>query len=155
MVASLFCGLRQRVLLAVAAEKPITEHDSHYSHSTAIFIIMSLLNGLLILLLFQCLGEALKTWLNLNLPGPVLGMLLLFFGLCLYRDIPPSVAKSSQTLIPMLALMFLPASVGLFFLGAQFDDQWPAIIGAIVIGSLLSLTFNGLIMKWLCKHRRG
>lgn len=113
---------------------------------------MSLLNGLLILLLFQCLGEALKAWLNIGLPGPVLGMLLLFFGLCLYRGIPLSVAKSSQTLIPLLGLMFLPASAGLFFLGAQASGQWPAIIAAIVIGSLLSLIFNGLIMKWLSKR---
>ena len=113
---------------------------------------MSLLNGLLILLLFQCLGEALKAWLNVSLPGPVLGMLLLFIGLCVYRDIPSSLIKSSQMLIPMLALMFLPASAGLFFLGAQFDDQWLAIIAAVIIGSLLSLTFNGLIMKWLDKY---
>ena len=114
---------------------------------------MSLLNGLLILLLFQCLGEALKVWLNIGLPGPVLGMLLLFCGLCLYRGIPPAVARSSQTLIPMLALMFLPASAGLFFLGPQMKDQWPAIIAAIVVGSLLSLIFNGLVMKWLSRHR--
>lgn len=113
---------------------------------------MPLLKGLFILLLFQSLGEAIKAWLQLSLPGPVLGMLLLFCGLCLYQDIPESVAKCSQTLIPMLALMFLPASAGLFFLGHQFDDQWPAIIGAVIIGSLLSLTFNGLVMKKLSQR---
>ncbi|MEE8057920.1 MAG: CidA/LrgA family protein [Pseudomonadales bacterium] len=73
---------------------------------------MSLITGLLILLVFQCLGEAIKATFELSLPGPVLGMLLLFLGLCLYREIPNAVAKSSQTLIPLLALMFLPASVG-------------------------------------------
>jgi holin-like protein len=113
---------------------------------------MRLLNGLLILLLFQCLGELLKAHFNLNLPGPVLGMLLLFIGLCLYQHIPDSVAASSQTLIPMLALMFLPASAGIFFLGSQFDDQWLAIVGAVVLGSILSLIFNGLMMKWLSNN---
>ena len=29
------------------------------------------------------------------------------------------------------------------------DDQWLAIIAAIVGGSFLSLVFNGLLMKWL------
>ena len=110
---------------------------------------MHLLNGLLILLLFQCLGEAIKAYFGWILPGPVIGMLLLFVGLCLYRGVPESLSRSSQALIPMLALMFLPASAGLFFLGPQFDDQWLAIIAAIVGGSFLSLVFNGLLMKWL------
>lgn len=113
---------------------------------------MSLINGLLILLLFQCAGEALKAWLQLSLPGPVLGMFLLFCALCLYRGVPKAVALCSQTLIPMLALMFLPAAAGLLFLGSQFDDQWPAILGAVVIGSILSLLFNGLVMKWLSRR---
>lgn len=115
---------------------------------------MSLLNGILILLIFQCLGEALKSSLGLGLPGPVLGMFLLFIGLCINQKIPDSVAKSTSTLIPLLALMFLPATVGLFFLGAGFDSQWPAVIAAVVIGSILSLAFNALLMKWLCKHNK-
>ena len=112
---------------------------------------MSLINGLLILLLCQCAGEAIKTTWGLSVPGPVLGMLILFIGLCLYRETPKAVAKASQTLIPMLGLMFLPASAGLFFLGSQFDDQWPAIIAAVVLGSLLSLFFNGLLMRFLTR----
>lgn len=113
---------------------------------------MSLINGLLVLLVFQCLGEAIKAYFNSVLPGPVIGMFLLFFGLCLYRGVPAAVAKSSQTLIPLLALMFLPASAGLFFLGPQFDDQWLAIFVAIVLGSALSLIFNALLMKWLSRR---
>jgi holin-like protein len=114
---------------------------------------MSLINGLLILLLCQCAGEVIKTTFALSLPGPVLGMLILFIGLCLYRKTPESIAKASQTLIPMLGLMFLPASAGLFFLGSQFDDQWPAIIAAVVLGSFLSLIFNGLLMRFLTRKK--
>ncbi len=110
---------------------------------------MSLLNGILVLLVFQCFGEAIKAYFDLRLPGPVLGMFLLFIALCLFQKVPDAVAKSSQTLIPLLAIMFLPAAAGLFFLGAQFNDQWLAIIGAVVLGSFLSLFFNGLVMKWL------
>ena len=110
---------------------------------------MSLINGVLILLLCQCAGEAIKAYFNLAFPGPVIGMFLLFFGLCIYRRTPPAIAKSSQALISLLGLMFLPAAAGLFFLGAEFDDQWPAIIAAVVLGSLLSLIFNALLMSAL------
>lgn len=110
---------------------------------------MQQLNGILVLLVFQCGGEAINAYFKLRLPGPVIGMLLLFLGLCLYRSVPTGIAKSSQTLIPLLALMFMPAAAGIFFLGAEFADQWPAIIGAVVVATVLSLIFNGLLMKWL------
>jgi len=113
---------------------------------------MPVVTGILILLLFQCTGEALKAYFSLLLPGPVLGMFLLFLFLCLYRGIPAMVGKASQTLIPFLALMFLPAATGLFFLGLEFRNQWPAILAAITVGSVLSLLFNGLMMKWLCRN---
>ncbi|MGK0498502.1 MAG: holin-like protein [Oceanicoccus sp.] len=113
---------------------------------------MPLLSGLLVLLLCQCAGEAIKAYFQLSLPGPVLGMLILFCGLCLYQKTPDSVAKCSQTLIPMLGLLFLPAATGLFFLGAGYADQWPAILAAVILGSLLSLIFNGLLLSWLVKR---
>jgi holin-like protein len=115
---------------------------------------MNLMNGLLILLLCQCIGEALKAYFKLSLPGPVLGMLILFCGLLVVKHVPESVSRSSQVLITQLGLMFLPASVGLFVLGDQFDDQWPAILAAVVIGSILSLLFNALVMRWLVSRQQ-
>ena len=115
---------------------------------------MSLINGLLVLLVCQCAGEAIKAYFGLSLPGPVLGMFILFAGLLLLQDIPDAVAKTSRTLIPLLGLMFLPAAAGLFFLGSKYADQWPAIIAAVVIGSLLSLMFNGLLMTFLARKKR-
>lgn len=112
---------------------------------------MSLLTGVLILLLFQCLGEVIKAFFSLNIPGPVIGMVLLFITLCLRAKVPGAVIKTSQTLIPLLALMFLPAAAGLFFLGREFKDQWGAVLAAVVVGSILSLIFNGLMMKWLLR----
>ena len=113
---------------------------------------MPLLTGLLILLLFQCLGEATKTYFELNVPGAVIGMALLFVGLCIRGTAPSALIKASQSLIPLLGLMFLPASTGLFFLGTAFNNQWTAILCAIILGSILSLLFNGVVVKWLSRH---
>lgn len=113
--------------------------------------MISTVNGLLILLLFQYLGETIKHYLGIKLPGPVIGMFLLFLALCIYRGVPASINKASQKLIPLLSLMFMPAAAGIFFLGDRFASQWPAIIIATIVGSLLSLLFNCLMMKWL--HR--
>lgn len=112
---------------------------------------MPLLNGILILLLFQCLGEAIKQHLHLNIPGPVIGMVLLFISLMIHGQSPTSVTKASQTLIPLLGLMFLPASAGIFFLGPALNQQWFAILAAIVVGSVASVFFNALVMNKLSR----
>lgn len=114
---------------------------------------MPLLNGILVLLVFQCLGEAINAYFDLGMPGPVIGMLLLFVGLCIHGAAPTGIARASQTLIPMLAIMFMPAAAGIFFLGPEFADQWLAIATAIVVATVLSLLFNGLLMKWLAGRR--
>jgi holin-like protein len=110
------------------------------------------LKGLLIILLFQCLGEIIKAWTGVFLPATVIGMLLLLLALNLRgQSVPSSLGKTSQQLIGYLPLMFLPPAVGLFFLGEQFSDQWPAIAGAIIAGTFLSLLFNALLMRFLTK----
>ncbi len=111
-----------------------------------------MLRGLLILLIFQCLGEIIKSTTQLFLPGPVIGMLLLLIALSLRgQSVPLQLSKSSQLLIRYLPLMFLPPAVGIFFLGEAFNDQWPAIIGALLIGTFLSLLFNILLMQYLSR----
>lgn len=114
-----------------------------------------MLKGLLILLVFQCLGEIIKVYTQVFLPAPVIGMLLLFLALSLRgQSVPAPLMQSSQQLIRYLPLMFLPPAVGIFFLGPQFNDQWPAIIGAIVVGTFLSLLFNAALMKRLVRDHQ-
>lgn len=113
-----------------------------------------MLNGFLLLLVFQCLGEAIKAYTQVVLPGPIIGMLLLLAALCLYRKVPDSLGQASQQLIQHLGLMFLPPSAGLFFLAPRFNAQWPAIVTAMIIGTLLSLVFSGLLMQWLVGRKQ-
>ena len=70
------------------------------------------------------------------------------------QSVPAPLQQSSQQLIRYLPLMFLPPAVGIFFLGPQFNDQWPAIIGAIVVGTFFSLLFNAVLMKRLSRNHQ-
>ena len=49
-----------------------------------------------ILLVFQCLGEASVFVLGLNIPGPVVGMLLLFFALLASPRLMAKIEESSH-----------------------------------------------------------
>ncbi|MEJ2026870.1 MAG: CidA/LrgA family protein, partial [Limibacillus sp.] len=52
-----------------------------------------MLNFLALLLVCQLAGEVLQKLSGLPLPGPVIGMVLLFVGLVLHGDIPEDLGK--------------------------------------------------------------
>ncbi len=77
-------------------------------------------------------------------------MLLLFSALRLYPGATPGwLVNTAHRLIALLPLFFIPAGVGIFFLPDGFAGQWPALLGAIILGTLLSITVTGLVLKAL------
>ncbi|UTA48030.1 CidA/LrgA family protein [Simiduia sp. 21SJ11W-1] len=106
--------------------------------------------GLLILIGFQLAGELISLWLDWPIPGAVVGMVLLllclrtasYFGLAGW--VSPT-ERASQALINHLSLLFLPAGVGIFFLPADLQAQWPAVLAAMVGATLLCM----LLSAWL------
>lgn len=108
-----------------------------------------MLKGLLILLLFQGIGEASSYYSGLPIPGPVIGMVLLFVYLQLRsRELPLGLGDAAHLMIRWLSLMFVPACVGFFFLTKIAPDQWLAIIGVIVISTLVTMIVTALFMKY-------
>ncbi|MGK0441062.1 MAG: holin-like protein [Pseudohongiellaceae bacterium] len=110
-----------------------------------------MIKGLTVLLVFQCAGELIRQFGDVVLPGPVIGMFLLFITLCLRGRVSASLQKASQSLIGMMTLLFVPATTGLYFLSAEVMSQWLAITVALVAGTVLSLVFNALLMRKLVK----
>ncbi|WP_373081609.1 CidA/LrgA family protein [Zhongshania sp.] len=113
-----------------------------------------MLAGFLTLLGCQLIGEFLQRAFNLPLPGPVIGMFLLFCGLCLKGSVPKDLETGSQKLIELLPLLLMAPAAGVFFLGAGFADQWPAFIAAVSLGTISTLVFCGLLIRFL-QRRNG
>ena len=111
---------------------------------------MNTLRGVLALVCFQGIGEAIVYISGAPIPGPVIGMILLFAVLQLTcTETPEWLGQTGYFMIRWLSLMFLPACTGLFFLPDIAVDQWPPIIGAMFIGTLLTMGIAGLLMKKL------
>ncbi|MCB2029309.1 MAG: CidA/LrgA family protein, partial [Rhodoferax sp.] len=72
---------------------------------------MPLLTGLAWLLLCQTAGELLARLLQLPLPGPVLGMLLLLVALR-WPQVRTPVGAVADALLAHLSLLFVPVGVG-------------------------------------------
>ena len=66
-----------------------------------------------VLLLCQLAGEVIVKGLNLSLPGPVLGMVLLVIILILRPIFAQSLKPTASGLLTHLSLLFVPAGVGI------------------------------------------
>ena len=108
-----------------------------------------MLAGFLTLVGCQLLGEFIQRALGLPLPGPVIGMLLLFIGLCIHGNVPKDLEIGSQRLIELLPMLLMAPAAGVLFLGAGFADQWPAFIAAVTLGTVSTLVFCGLLIRFL------
>lgn len=96
---------------------------------------------------FQWLGEQTALMLNINLPGPLLGMLLLLFVL---TAVPLDfLDKTSNLLIQSLSLMFVPPSVGAFFLSSKIYQQFPELLAIIVLSTVFAIGFMALLIRRL------
>ncbi|WHI51357.1 CidA/LrgA family protein [Microbulbifer sp. MLAF003] len=102
-------------------------------------------------ILFGCerLGTLASTMLALPVPGAVVGMLLLLFGLMVNGGVPRGLAQISAQLLFLLPLLFLPAAVGVFFLRDLAPADWLALIAAVVIGTLISLVLCAMLLQRL------
>ncbi|MBL4583283.1 MAG: CidA/LrgA family protein [Pseudomonadales bacterium] len=113
--------------------------------------LLDLSAGIGILLCFQFAGQSITDLFELTLPGPVIGMLLLFVALTLFKKTPKVLLDTSATLIKHLSLFFLPAATGIFFLGAAINKELPAIMLILVVSTTLAMVITAYCMSRLIR----
>jgi holin-like protein len=113
-----------------------------------------LIGALAALLLCQLAGEILARALGLPVPGPVLGMLLLFAALFLRRREEPPEALSgvADGLLGHLGLLFVPAGVGVVLYLPQLARDWAPVTLAILAGTLAAIAATGRLAEWLLRR---
>ena len=107
---------------------------------------MSFIHGFTLLLIFQLIGEVIVRALGLSIPGPVLGMLLLFFGLLMVKVLPQSLSMASNSLLSHLSLLFIPAGVGLVVYLKALGDIWLPVATAVVTGLVVTMVVTAALM---------
>ena len=105
------------------------------------------------LLLFQLLGEVLTRVLALPVPGPVIGMVLLFGFLVLRRGPGRELQSTAQGLLQHLSLLFVPAGTGIILHLHRLREEWLAITVALLLSTFITLAVTALLLKLLTRHR--
>jgi holin-like protein len=112
---------------------------------------MNFLNGITLLLIYQLIGEVSARLLKLPIPGPVLGMLLLFISLLIRDSLAETIETATSALLSHLSLLFVPAGVGVMVHWGRIGHDWLPITVALVLSTLLSLGLTALFMQVLIR----
>lgn len=119
-----------------------------------------MIGGLIVILMCQLAGEAVARGLGVPIPGPVIGMALLF-ALLLARDriaarLPTimsgdTLEKTGQGLLSHLSLLFIPAGVGVVQNLGVFAEYGVALGTAIVVSSVLALLTTAWVFLFVAR----
>jgi len=114
------------------------------------------INALAILLVFQLAGEILSHFLRLPVPGPVVGMMLLFAAMSFPSSLAERLRDTAQTILQHLSLLFVPAGVGVMLHAQRVLDEWFAITVALIFSTLLAIAVTALtiraVARWIGAH---
>ncbi len=120
---------------------------------------MNFLNGMTLLLVYQLVGEITVRLLAVPIPGPVLGMVMLFLTLMIRGHTPEPLQNASTALLSHLSLLFVPAGVGMM---AHFDriaDEWLPITLALFFSTIITMVATAGIMqlttRWFARPENG
>jgi putative effector of murein hydrolase LrgA (UPF0299 family) len=112
-----------------------------------------MLGHITILLVYQLVGEVTARLAHLPVPGPVIGMGLLFLTLLWRGGVPESFAATARGLLGHLSLLFVPAGVGVMLHARLLQAEWPAITASLVGSTIITIAVTALIMTRLDRRR--
>lgn len=103
-----------------------------------------MIHALTLILLCQLAGEALSRLFGLPVPGPVLGMALLFALMLGSRRVAELVRPTAEGILRHLSLLFVPAGVGVVGHLRLLGDNALAIGVALVLSTVLAIAAGAL-----------
>ena len=88
---------------------------------------------------------------GLPVPGPVIGLAILF-ALCAARGAAPdALCETAQTILRHLSLLFVPAGVGMMAHAARVESEWLAIAVALLASAVLTIVVTAFIFRLVAR----
>ncbi|MDX5408844.1 MAG: CidA/LrgA family protein [Thauera sp.] len=111
--------------------------------------------ALTLLLVFQLVGEVIVRGLALPVPGPVIGMALLFLALMLRGGPGEDLRQTAGSLLQHLSLLFVPAGTGIVLYGDRIAAEWLPLLVALFLSTFLAIAVTALALAALTRRRRN
>ncbi|EQM79808.1 CidA/LrgA family protein [Stutzerimonas stutzeri] len=111
-----------------------------------------ILKGLTWLVVLQLLGSVVHLSLVPALPGPIIGLVLLFGVLLLRRGVPEPLEKTAALLFQYLPLLLIVPAAGIMTSSEALLANLPAIAAGLVLSLMVTVPFCGWLMQVLIKR---
>lgn len=110
-----------------------------------------MLPALAALLLCQLAGEAAVRALDLPVPGPVVGMVILFALLIAKAPLPAMMQDTADGILRHLSLLFVPAGVGLVDNLDRLGADGLKLLFVVVISTAIALASTALVFAGIAR----
>jgi holin-like protein len=106
-----------------------------------------MIESLAVLLILQLCGEIVVQVTAIPVPGPVIGMIALSLILTLRGRVPQRLRETCQQLLSYLALLFVPAGVGILLHLERVKAEWLPLTVAVLFSTLLAMMVTAWVMQ--------
>jgi holin-like protein len=106
-----------------------------------------MIDGLVQIFLWQGIGELVSRFLFPSIPGPVIGLILLVAFLSIKGEVNPSLGMVADAFRQHLALLFVPASVGVILFLPELKTHALAVSVALIVSVILAISVTALVLK--------
>ncbi|HLU14386.1 MAG TPA: CidA/LrgA family protein [Burkholderiaceae bacterium] len=106
------------------------------------------------LLLFQFLGEAISLWLDIALPGALVGMALFLLALISIGRTPAALQRTAGGLLGHMMLLFIPSVVAVMTQVDYIAAEWLPFIAACLAGTAITIVVTAATLQFLLKRTR-
>jgi putative effector of murein hydrolase LrgA (UPF0299 family) len=113
-----------------------------------------MLVGVATLLVCQLVGEAAVRLVSLPIPGPVVGMVLLFVLMLGRTPLPAALGDTADGLLRHLSLLFVPAGVGVVQHLDRLGADGVRLVAVVVLGTVVTLAVTALVFEGLTRIMR-
>jgi putative effector of murein hydrolase LrgA (UPF0299 family) len=111
----------------------------------------TMVHGFALLLVFQLIGEVAVQALALPVPGPLVGMLLLFAALLARGGLPDALRDAANGLLQHLMLLFIPAVTGVMMYFDSIAREWLPFMAACIVGAAVTMVATALTLRWMLR----
>jgi holin-like protein len=119
-----------------------------------------MLRAIFIIFFFQLLGESLKKFFEMRIPGPVLGLILLLIVLIFLKrfktaaitNLKDDVINTSNYILSYLSLLFVPIGVGVVMHLSYLENNLFKVLIIVFISTILTIGLTAFLMEKINKR---
>lgn len=110
---------------------------------------MKIFNQLLLILIINFIGEALSHFLQIPVPGSIIGMVLLLILLIVGIVKPEHIKETADFLLNNMGFFFIPAGVGILVAYPFLKGFYVEATSVILVSTLIVLIITSLVTQYL------